>query len=98
MNNRKEFTPKFKKNGDPRKGYSEWGEKLENIKMRKNNSEWELTYNKTFFNGEYDILKCINCGGEIARKIYMNDMVHYAKYECINCYRILKWIPKPKKF
>jgi hypothetical protein len=97
MNYKKDFIPNFKKDGTPKNGYSDWGERLCNIKMRKDNSESELSHKKTFFNGEYDVLECIHCGGETVRKIYMNNAVHYAKYECIKCYRNLQWISKPNR-
>ena len=96
MNSRKDFIPRFKKDGTPRKGYSEWGEQLNNIKMRKNNSESELNYGHTFFKGEYDNLKCFHCGGDIVKKIYMVKQIHFAKYECCQCYRNIQWISKPK--
>ena len=97
MNCRKGFIPRVKKDGTPKKGYSNWGEKNDNIKMRKYNSEKELAHKKTFFNNEYHVLKCIHCEGETVRKIYMNNLIHYAKYECIQCYRNIQWVSKPKK-
>jgi len=97
MNDRKTFIPQFKKNGDPKKGYSDWGERLNRIEWRKNNFQYELENKKTFFNGEIHTLECVNCGGDSVKKIYMLKHKHYAKYVCCKCYHILKWISKPKQ-
>jgi hypothetical protein len=98
MNGRRDFIPQFKKDGTPRKGYSNWGEKFDNIKMRQENSEYELTHGKTFFKGEYYTLNCVHCEGNHCKKIYMKNQIHYAKYECCQCYRNLQWISKPKRY
>jgi len=96
MNYRRGFEPQFKKDGTPKKGYSDWGERLENIKMRRDGSKCELDEGKTFFRGEYFTLKCVHCGNNTVKKIYMLDKNHYAKYECTQCYRNLQWVSKPK--
>lgn len=97
MNDRKTFIPNLKKNGDPRKGYSNWGERLIRIEYRKNNFERELKEGKSFFKGELHSLECVNCGNNQVKKIYMTEQIHYGKYVCSQCYHILKWIPKPKQ-
>jgi transposase-like protein len=94
MNDRKAFIPKFGKDGKPKKGYSEWGERLNNIKVRKELSEALLKSKAAEFRNEYVPINCINCGSSTARKIYLFDNFHYAKYECVRCYRNLKWVSK----
>ena len=97
MNDKKGFVPQFKKNGEPKKGYSEWGEKLYNIEMRKTGSKHLIEERKAEFKNEYYFLDCIHCGSKKVKKIYLYDSIHYAKYECVKCYRILKWISKSEK-
>ena len=94
MNDRRDFIPQFKKNGEPKKGYSEWGERLGNIEMRKKRSEYLLSEKRVEFKNEYHSLDCVHCGSTIVKKIYLYDSIHFAKYECVKCYRNLKWVSK----
>ena len=106
MNTHLIFSEGFKKDGTPRSRHSKWGERNSAIQTRKDNSEWELNNGYTLWRGEEVEEECLVCGSKSARKIYclksksvrpiLQSHPHFAKLECVGCYRILRWLPKPK--
>ena len=100
MNTHLTFPEGFKKDGTPRSRHSEWGEKNLNIQTRKYHSEQELKKGETLWRGEEVEEECFVCGSKSARKIYCTHPrfhPHFAKLECVGCYRNLRWVPKPKR-